>query len=142
MFSFTKKDIAQKRVRELENIIDSISAPMFITDSDLKIIRINDAALQAAGYKREEVVDKMTCAELAKTPLCGTNKCTLKQCMSTRQPIMGETVMTTRSGKKVPISAACSPLIDETGKSLWRNGSDYRPHGSGSPSRTDRKTAH
>jgi PAS domain S-box-containing protein len=106
---------AKKMARDLEMVLDSISAPMFIADKDLKIVRINDPALKAAGYSREEVVGKMTCAELAKTPLCGTDKCTIKNCMRTRQAITGETVMTTRDGKKVPIAAACSALFDENG---------------------------
>ena len=32
------------------------------------------------GYGREEVVGKMTCADLCKTPLCGTENCTIKNC--------------------------------------------------------------
>jgi PAS domain S-box-containing protein len=111
----SKNDSAKKTIRELENIIACISAAMFVTDKDLKIIRINDTALQATGYQREEVIGKMTCADLAKTPLCGTDKCTLKNCMRTGQSITGETVMTTRDGKKVPIAAACSALLDENG---------------------------
>jgi PAS domain S-box-containing protein len=109
-------DDAQKTIRELENIISSISAAMFVTDKDLKIIRINDEALKATGYKREEVINRMTCAELAKTPLCGTDKCTLKNCMSAGKAITGETIMTTRDGRKIPIAAACSALFDVNGK--------------------------
>jgi PAS domain S-box-containing protein len=107
----------KKKILELENILTSISAPMFITDRDLKIIRINDAALEATGYKRGEVVGIMTCADLAKTPLCGTEKCTIKNCMRTGKPITGETVMTVRDGTRIPIAAACSALVDEDGHS-------------------------
>lgn len=106
----------EKTMFENENILMSIAAPMFVTDKDLKIISVNDAALQAAGYRREEVEGKMTCADFAKTPLCGTANCTIKNCMSTRQPIQGETVMTTRDGKKTPIAAVCSALFDQEGK--------------------------
>jgi PAS domain S-box-containing protein len=65
----SKSDNLKKTVRELENILNSISAPMLVTDKDLKIIRVNDAALNITGYRREEVVNKMTCANFAKTPL-------------------------------------------------------------------------
>jgi len=109
-------DASANKVKELENILDSISAPMFVTDKDLTITRINDAALTTAGYRREEVVGKMTCADLAQTPLCGTKDCTIKNCMRTGEPISGETVMKTRDGKEIPIQAACSALFDEDGK--------------------------
>ncbi|HEX8949345.1 MAG TPA: methyl-accepting chemotaxis protein, partial [Dissulfurispiraceae bacterium] len=58
----------------------------------------------------------MTCAHLSKTPLCGTSNCTLKNCMRTGGIILGETVAETRDGRKIPIQAACSPLMDEQGK--------------------------
>ncbi|MEW6327252.1 MAG: methyl-accepting chemotaxis protein [Thermodesulfobacteriota bacterium] len=101
---------------ETDNILKSIAAPMFVTDKDLVITSINDAALKAMGYARDEVVGKMTCAQLSKTPLCGTNQCTLKNCMRTGEVINGETVAESRDGRKIPIQAACSALFDEQGK--------------------------
>jgi PAS domain S-box-containing protein len=101
---------------ETDNILKSIAAPMFVTDADLTVTSINDAALRAMGYRRDEVVGKMSCADLSRTPLCGTDKCTLKNCFRTGQPVFGETVAETSDGKKIPIQAACSPLIDERGK--------------------------
>ncbi|MEJ2192355.1 MAG: methyl-accepting chemotaxis protein [Nitrospirota bacterium] len=89
---------------------------MFVVDRDLMITSINDAALKAMGYKRDEVVGRMTCADLSKTPLCGTEKCTLKNCMRTGQAIIGETDAETRDGHRFPIQAACSALMDEEGR--------------------------
>jgi len=102
--------------RENENILRSIAAPMFVTNAELVIMSINDAALKAMGYLREDVVGKMTCAQLCKTPLCGTENCTIRNCMRTGQPIIGETVAETRQGTKFPVQAACSALMDEHGK--------------------------
>jgi PAS domain-containing protein len=51
---------------EMENLVGSIAAPMLSTDRDLNVTMGNDAALQAVGFRREEVVGKMTCAR----PLC------------------------------------------------------------------------
>jgi methyl-accepting chemotaxis protein len=101
---------------EMENILKSIPAPMFVTNADLVITSVNDAALRAMGYRKEEVVGKMTCADFSRTPLCGTDKCTLRNCFRTGQAINGETVAETRDGKKIPIQAACSALLDEHGK--------------------------
>ncbi len=101
---------------ENENVLRSIAAPMFVTNTELVIMSINDAALKAMGYLREDVVGKMTCAQLCKTPLCGTENCTIKNCMRTGQPILGETVAETRQGNKFHVQAACSALMDEHGK--------------------------
>jgi methyl-accepting chemotaxis protein len=101
---------------ETDNILKTIAAPMFVVDADLRVTSINDAALRAMGYTRDEVVGKMTCAQISKTPLCGTEKCTLRNCMRTGEVIIGETVAETRDGRKFPIQAACSALLDREGK--------------------------
>ncbi len=122
MFTFLKKEVLEEnaklahRVNELSAVLDAIAAPMFVVDKGLTITSINDAALQTMGYHRDEVVGKMTCAQLSKTPLCGTANCTLKNCMRTGEAIIGETVAEARDGRKIPIQASCSPLLDETGK--------------------------
>ncbi len=101
---------------ELENMLRSIAAPMIVVDKDLVITSVNDAALQAMGYSREEVVGKMTCAQFQKTLLCGTENCTLRNCMRTKGTVVGETIAETRNGRKLPIKAACSALVDEKGE--------------------------
>jgi methyl-accepting chemotaxis protein len=101
---------------EIENVLTSIAAPMFVVDTELTITSINDAALKKMGYRREEVVGRMTCADLSRTPICGTDKCTLKNCMRTGEAIIGETEAETRDGRKFAIQAACSPLMDEQGR--------------------------
>jgi methyl-accepting chemotaxis protein len=102
---------------ESENIPRSIATPLFIVDRDLMITNINDEALKVMGYRRDEVVGRMSCAQLCKTPLCDTEKCTLRNCMRTREPIIGNTVAETRDGRKFPVRAVCSPLLDEQGTS-------------------------
>ncbi len=109
------KDI-KNRLRELENVLEGIAAPMFVTDQDLKIVRINDPALRVTGYRRDEVVGRMTCGALSRTPLCGTENCTIRNCMRTGQPLIGETVLTARDGRQIPIAASCSALFDEGGR--------------------------
>lgn len=101
---------------ETENVIKSAAAPMFVVDRELTITSINDAALKVMGYHRDEVVGKMSCGDFSKTLLCGTGNCTLKKCMQTGEPIIGETVAQTRSGQQFPIQAACSALLGEDGQ--------------------------
>jgi PAS domain S-box-containing protein len=95
-----------------------MAAPTFVTDKHLVITRINNAALDAMGYSREEVVGKMTCADMCRTPLCGTADCTIKNCMKTGEPISGETIATKRDGTKIPVTAQCSALFDEKGEPI------------------------
>ncbi len=122
MFGFLKKDVLEQNARQKETInelqrqLSSIAAPMVVVDKDLLITFVNDAALDFMGYGREEVVGKMSCAQFQKTLLCGTANCTLKNCMRTGEVIHGETIAETRSGKKIPIKAACSRLMDEAGR--------------------------
>ncbi len=125
MMDFFKKELLnenaglKKRIRELENIVASVAAPMIVVDKNLMITSANDSALKKMGYRhdrRDEVVGKMTCADFQKTLLCGTANCTLKNCMRTGENVFGETVAHTRDGKKIPIQASCSPLLDEEGK--------------------------
>jgi PAS domain S-box-containing protein len=111
-----RNQAAVERASELECVMDAIAAPMFTTDNEFMITWINDAALQATGYRREEVVGKMNCSALSKTPICNTDDCTLKNCWRTRQPVFGSTVLETRGGQKVPIQAACSPIFDKKGE--------------------------
>lgn len=122
MLGFLKRDVLEENARlkgtvgELQRVLSSMAAPMFVVDTDLIITSVNDAALNALGYRREEVVGKMTCAQLSRTPVCGTTDCTLKNCMRTGEAIHRETVAETRTGRKIPIKAACSPLLDDAGK--------------------------
>lgn len=122
MLEFLKKDVLEEntklrnRLAEVTNILGSIAAPMYVVDKNLVITSINDVALTVMGYHRDEVVGKMTCAQFSQTPLCGTANCTLRNCMRTGKIIVGETVAETRDGRKIPIQAACSPLLDEQGK--------------------------
>ncbi len=98
-----------------EGFLNNMADPAFRTDIDLMIQNINDAALKALGYTREEVIGKMKCADLCKTPVCGTADCTIKKCIATRSTIIAETIATARDGRKIPLRAACGVLLDSGG---------------------------
>jgi PAS domain S-box-containing protein len=88
---------------------------MFVTDGKLTITHISDDALRVMGYQRDEVVGKMSCADLCKTPLCYTKNCTIKNCMQKGGTIIGETVALAKSGRSIPIAACCSAIMDDYG---------------------------
>lgn len=98
-----------------EGFINNMADAAFRTDKNLVIQNINDAALKAMGYTSDEVIGKMTCADLCKTPLCNTTNCTIKNCMSKKTTIVGETVAMTKDGTKIPVRAACGVLLDNEG---------------------------
>ncbi|MBN1916573.1 MAG: Cache 3/Cache 2 fusion domain-containing protein [Verrucomicrobia bacterium] len=102
-----------------ESVIKGVSDPFFTTDTQLKITYINEAALGALGYKRDEVVGKMTCADVCRTDLCGTAQCTFKEVLSTQKPIVGRKVsVRTRQGEEVPGIVSCSVLKDLEGEAI------------------------
>lgn len=98
-----------------EGFLSTMADAAFRTDKNLVIQNINDAALNFLGYRREEVVGKMTCADLCKTPVCNTSDCTIKQCMADKKTIVCETEAKTRDGKKIPVRASCGYLADVNG---------------------------
>jgi len=104
--------VIEKNRAVLEGMVD----PFFVTDKDLKVWYINDAALKALGYTKDEIVGKMTCKDVCNTPICGTEDCTIKHCLSAKQPVVGETVATTKKGDKIPIKASCNALYNSKGE--------------------------
>lgn len=93
-----------------------MSDPALKTDTNLIVTQANDALLNTLGYSREEVVGKMSCSEIAKTPLCGTEQCTIKTCMAKGGSLTVETTATARNGQVMPIRAACGVLKNSKGE--------------------------
>jgi len=111
-----RKKMKRKRKLDERSIFYNMAEIAFTTDTDLVIRSINDPLIKAMGYSREGVVGKMTCADLCKTPICGTDECTIKKCFKTMSTVVGATVAENRRGEKKPIKASCGVLTDERGK--------------------------
>ncbi len=103
-------------IKSGKTFIDTLMEPLFIADTDLIIRYINTPMLETLGYRAEEVVGKMTCADLCRTPLCGTDRCTLKHCLASRKPLIRNTVAKTKAGEMIPIKAQCNAILDGEGK--------------------------
>jgi len=112
------QDLTENKNAEAKekSFMAGITDPVFKCDEKLVITDCNDAFVKAMGYSRDELVGKMTCADVCKTPLCGTADCTIKNCMQTKQAIVGETHAKTRDGQKVEIRACCNALLDNNGE--------------------------
>jgi PAS domain S-box-containing protein len=104
------KEEDMKRIDE--SFLQGMPDPAFKTDKNLIITHINEAFAKAMGYSKEEVIGKMSCADLCKTPVCKTAQCTIKRCIETKGTVVAETYATTRDGKKLPIRAACGVLLN------------------------------
>jgi len=98
--------------------LDKMPDPLFLVDDKLVVKYINKPALTALGYNEEEVINKMTCASLCRTPLCDTENCTMKQCMQTGEQVVGTTVARSRKDEMLPIRAQCNALFDGKGKAI------------------------
>jgi len=117
---FKKNSNAADDINELIDrsklILDRIVDPFFIADQNLTVKYINNAALQALGYTWDEVVGKMSCSQISKTPLCNTSQCTLKNCFTTKREVIGKTEAYTKNGTKINIRAGCNAILNNEGE--------------------------
>ncbi len=98
-----------------QNLLDSIGAPMFTTDENLKIQSINGPACQAMGVRAEDVIGK-SCGDVCRTEVCGTSDCTIKRAMASGEIIPGEVTAKKADGSDLPIQAITSALFEQNGK--------------------------
>lgn len=118
IFSYLFSSFITNQQKIGDSFLANLPDPGFKTDKNLIITQANDALLKTLGYSRKEVIGKMTCADICKTPICKTDKCTIKNCMKNGKTIVAETTATTRDGKKIPIRAACGALKNKEGKAV------------------------
>jgi PAS domain S-box-containing protein len=109
-------DDIQGLVNQSKLVLDRIVDPFFIADKDLTVRYINNAALKALGYTWDEVVGKMSCDQISKTPLCNTNQCTLKNCFATKSEVIGKTEAYTKNGTEIHIRAGCNAILNNHGE--------------------------
>lgn len=99
-----------------EGFLNNMADPAFRTDTNLVIQNINNSALTALGYTEQEVIGKMTCEDLIKTPSSNKGDSTIKQCIDNKETIITETTATTKNGTNIPVRAACGCLTNANGE--------------------------
>ncbi|NOR48334.1 MAG: HAMP domain-containing protein [Methanosarcinaceae archaeon] len=109
------KDQMEKTNGMLKGIVD----PMFVTDENLVITYFNKAVEDVTGYRADEVIGKMKCSEVIKSPYCETTKCGIKSCMASKDIIQGaNSTITNRDGKVIPVNVSCAAIFDANGNPI------------------------
>lgn len=99
-----------------ESFLSGMNDPALKTDNNLIVTEINDKMLAMLGFTREDVVGKMTCGQLTKTPLCDTDKCTLYNCIKNKKATTVETTVTTKNGETFPVRISSGALKNTKGE--------------------------
>lgn len=93
----------------LENILESMDGGIFTIDKNARITSFNRAAEEITGFKRAEVLNK-ECCHILKSDLC-QEICPLKETLESGKTFFGyEIMITSKTGKRVPVNIATSPL--------------------------------
>ncbi len=96
------------------SVINNFPIPFFTVDADLTVTYMNELLERLTGYSRTEVVGRMSCAEILRTPYCHTDGCLVKQSMEARKPIVGvRRVVVDREGREIPVAVHCSIITDQ-----------------------------
>jgi PAS domain S-box-containing protein len=109
----------QKRLdpRYFSLILDSVSQGIFTVNGRSEITTFNRAAQRITGYSEREVLGQ-TCSSVFKTDLCDT-VCPLRQSITGRESSHGRrAIVSTKDGRRIPISISTYPLETRTGKLL------------------------
>ena len=95
------------------SVLNNFPMAFFSVDTNLTITYMNDDLERLTGYARDEVVNRMTCAELLRTDACHTEECSVRQSMTTRSSISGlRRVILDRENRQVPVSVHTTIITD------------------------------
>jgi two-component system, NtrC family, sensor kinase len=99
------------------SVINNFPMPFFTVDTHLTITYMNHHLERLTGFSSTEVVDRMTCAELFRTPHCHTKDCAIRQAIENRAPIAGlRRSVLDREGRKIPVALHASVITDSEGR--------------------------
>lgn len=99
------------------SVINNFPMPFFTVDTDLIVTYMNNHLEKLTGFAWSEVVNRMSCAELLRTPECNTKECSIRQAMEGRRPISGlRRSVLDRKGRKIPVAMHASMITDSEGR--------------------------
>jgi PAS domain S-box-containing protein len=95
------------------SVIDNFPMPFFTVDTDLTITYMNEHLEKLTGYRSSEVLNRMSCAEVLRSPHCKTDDCLLRHAIDERTPAAGvRRTVCDRDGREVPVAVHCSVITD------------------------------
>jgi PAS domain S-box-containing protein len=107
----------QRQLATHKNILDRFPTPFFTVGPDLTITYMNHLLEELTGFTREEVVGKLSCANVLNTTQCHGEDCLLRQAMEGLLPIAGvRRVIKDREGREIPVVVNASIITDSAGK--------------------------
>ncbi|MBF0543151.1 MAG: PAS domain-containing protein [Candidatus Riflebacteria bacterium] len=107
-------DGVNRTMDSIVGLIDAMPIPAFIVDRELKILFANRTIATFAGMTALELCGKK-CADILKTPHCGTEGCATAQCMQIGKTLSAENEVYP-NGKKQEIHYSGVPLKNSEGK--------------------------
>ena len=110
-----KHTMALEEKSKLKIILDSIAEGVFTINDEWRIDSFNAAAERITGFAVEEAIGR-PCREVFRSDMCGRN-CALAQSLETGESISNyEVNITSRDGRRVPISVSTAILMDDDGE--------------------------
>jgi PAS domain S-box-containing protein len=107
----------QTQLATLEGILDRFPTPFFTVGPDLTMTHMNHLLEELTGFTREEVIGKLTCAEVLNTVHCHREDCLLRLAMEGQEPIAGvRRFVRDREGRDIPVVVNASIITDPAGK--------------------------
>lgn len=101
----------------LASILENFPLPLFTVDPNLVVTFMNESMEVLTGYKRQEVVGKMTCGSVLNTKECDTEECPLRQVMETKKPIFAlHRQVRDRQGREIHVLVNASIITDHLGQ--------------------------
>lgn len=95
-------------------ILASIADGVFTVDRNWLITSFNRAAEKITGWESSEAIGR-SCSEIFQSDYCGEN-CPIAMSLYSGQPVASHVItITSKEGRKLPVSVSASPLIDNEG---------------------------
>ena len=112
-----KIDAILNETRTYANIINALPDPVFAVGPDWKVLIANEAVAKIAGVPKEQVRG-MSCRDIFKTSVCGTDACPIEQARRTGGRFQAEILQLQIHGEEVFIRPYGDALVDGEGKKV------------------------
>ena len=95
-------------------ILESIADGVFTVDRNWKVTSFSRAAERITGWSREEALGS-SCSDIFRSDYCGED-CPIAMSLYSGQPVASQIItITSKEGRKIPVSVTASPLTDNEG---------------------------